>query len=202
MSDFSSYLLDYNLESSSSNLIVILNYLGILSAILVITSKNPVVSLLYLIGLFVDVAVYLISINLTYLGLSYITVYVGAIAMLFIFVIMMLNIQIIETSHSKNTKSIPLGLLMGVLFVYPLYQILPEELKSLYNFLNNYLKSNELVVQINIPIWEDKLINPTIVESIGKVLYTNYSIWLLIISLIFILAMIGAISIAIPKQLS
>nr|QTK22357.1 NADH dehydrogenase subunit 6 [Pneumocystis canis] len=181
------------MEYTSSNFMIFCSYLGILLAILVIASKNPVVSLLYLIGLFVDVAVYLISLNLTYLGLSYITIYVGAIAMLFIFVIMMLNIQIIERSTNLNLKrqSLPLGLIMGVLFIYPFYYIMPEEWKSLLININNY---NHLLS------WEDKIKNPTVIEVIGNLLYTKYSIWLLIISLIFLLAMLGAISIATPQR--
>nr|QTK22387.1 NADH dehydrogenase subunit 6 [Pneumocystis sp. 'ludovicianus'] len=195
-----SHLLNTNLESSSS-ITTILSYLAIILAILVITSRNPVISLLYLIGLFVDIAIYLISLNLTYLGLSYITVYVGAISMLFIFVIMMINIQIVETSFNKNyfIKSIPLSIIIGILFIYPLYKVIPKELNSLYNNLN----TNELgkqITKITLTTWEDKLFNPTIVESLGTVIYTNYSIWLLIISLILILAIIGAISIATPKQ--
>lgn len=183
------------------NLTTLLSYLAVLLAILVITSRNPVVSLLYLIGLFVDIAIYLISLNLTYLGLSYITVYVGAIAMLFIFVIMMINIQVVETSFNKNyfIKSIPLSLILGILFIYPFYQVIPKELNSFYNYLN-INEWGKQITKISSTTWEDKIFNPTIVESLGTVIYTNYSIWLIIISLIFILAIIGAISIATPRQ--
>lgn len=195
-----SHLLNSNLESSSS-ITTILSYLAIILAILVITSKNPVISLLYLIALFVDIAIYLISLNLTYLGLSYITVYVGAISMLFIFVIMMINIQVVETSFNKNyfIKSIPLSLILGILFIYPFYQVIPKELNSFYNYLN-INEWGKQITKISSTTWEDKIFNPTIVESLGTVIYTNYSIWLIIISLIFILAIIGAISIATPRQ--
>lgn len=168
-----------NLEYSTS-------CLGILLAILVITSKNPVISLLYLIGLFIDMGVYLISIQLTYLGLSYITVYVGAIAMLFIFVIMMLNIKILESK--KNLQSIPLGLLLGLTWVFTLYQTLPEEM-----IIEKY-------PVLSFPSWEDRIMNPSVVEILGKVLYTDYSLWLLLISLILVLAIVGAISIAAPHS--
>nr|YP_010248563.1 NADH dehydrogenase subunit 6 [Pneumocystis canis]QTK22342.1 NADH dehydrogenase subunit 6 [Pneumocystis canis]QTK22372.1 NADH dehydrogenase subunit 6 [Pneumocystis canis] len=183
-----------DLESSSS-FVTFCSYLGIILAILVIASKNPVVSLLYLIALFVDVAIYLISLNLTYLGLSYITIYVGSIAMLFIFVIMMLNIQIIEKSSNLNLKkqSLPLGLIMAILFICPFYYIMPTEFKSLLNIVDNYNHNISVT-------WDDKITNPTIIEALGNILYTKYSIWLLVISLIFLLAMIGAITIAAPQQ--
>lgn len=162
--------------------------LGILLAILVVTSKNPVISLLYLIGLFIDMGVYLISIQLTYLGLSYITVYVGAIAMLFIFVIMMLNIKMIESKkNTNNFQSIPLAILIGTTLVLTLYQALPEE--------GVLEKSSNLVFSS----WEDRILNPSVVEILGKVLYTDYSLWLLLISIILVLAIVGAISIAAPR---
>lgn len=163
--------------------------LGILLAILVITPRNPVISLLYLIGLFIDIGVYLISIQLTYLGLSYIIVYVGAIAMLFIFVIMMLNIKIIESKKNTNfLRSAPLGLLLGSTFIITLYQALPRDM-----IIEKYQKI------LTFTSWEDKIINPSVVEMLGKVLYTDYSLWLLLISLILLLAIVGAISIAAPR---
>nr|QTK22331.1 NADH dehydrogenase subunit 6 [Pneumocystis sp. 'macacae'] len=182
---------------------IILNIIGIIFSIMVVSSRNPVVSLLYLIGLFVDVAVYLISINLTYLGLAYIIVYVGAIAMLFIFVIMMLNIQTIERSKDRNllVYSLPLGLLLGIFFIFPISEIIPNEIKFLYNFFLYLIKDkSDWISKIYVLEWQDRLTNPTIVESVGNVLYTQYSIWLLIISLIFVLAMIGSICIAAPKD--
>nr|QVV24913.1 NADH dehydrogenase subunit 6 [Pneumocystis jirovecii] len=178
----------------STPLLTLLNVLGILFSILVVSSRNPVVSLLYLIALFVDVAVLLILMNLTYLGLSYITVYVGAIAMLFIFVIMMLNIQILEKSKQKNLLSLPLGLFFGIFFIYPLIHLIPNEVLSLFNFLN----LQDVLSKIYISHYH--LYNPTIVECVGNLLYTNYSIALLILSLIFVLAMIGSICIAAPKK--
>lgn len=151
--------------------------LSILLAILVITSNNPVISLLYLIGLFIDIGVYLISIQLTYLGLSYITVYVGAIAMLFIFVIMMLNIQEESTNYFR---SIPLGVLLGSTLTLSLPET--EKYQNILSWTS----------------WEDRIMNPSVVEMLGKVLYTDYSLWLLLISLILVLAIVGAISIAAP----
>lgn len=173
----------FSLENSTS-------CLSILLAILVVTSKNPVLSLLYLIGLFIDIGVYLISLQLTYLGLSYITVYVGAIAMLFIFVIMMLNIQVVESKKKTNyLRSIPLGLFLGSSLVFTLYLSLPREIiMEKYSHLFSYFS------------WENRILNPSVVEILGKVLYTDYSLWLLLISLILVLAIVGATSIAAHKE--
>ena len=96
-------------------LINILAFATLLSSIFSITSKNPVISVLFLIGTFVLSAGYLILIGINFIGISYIIVYVGAIAVLFLFVIMMINIKltdILETG-SQYTKTLPLALAVG-----------------------------------------------------------------------------------------
>ena len=78
----------------------------LLSSVLVITSKNPVIAVIFLISVFVNAAGYLILIGVGFLGITYIILYVGAITVLFLFVIMMINIKltdILETG-SQYTK--------------------------------------------------------------------------------------------------
>ena len=77
-------------------LINILAFATLLSGIFSITSKNPVISVIFLIGTFVFSAGYLILIGINFVGISYIIVYVGAIAVLFLFVIMMINIKLTD----------------------------------------------------------------------------------------------------------
>src|SRR5580693_3665792 len=77
-------------------LINILSFTTIISSVLVITSQNPVISVVYLISVFVNAAGYLILSGIGFLGLSYIIVYVGAITVLFLFVIMMINISLTD----------------------------------------------------------------------------------------------------------
>ena len=98
------------------NLILDLLAFGtLLSSVLVITSKNPVIAVIFLISVFVNAAGYLIMLGVGFIGISYIIVYVGAIAVLFLFVIMMINIKltdILETG-SQYTKTFPLALAIG-----------------------------------------------------------------------------------------
>ena len=77
---------------------------AIISGILVITSKNPVISVLFLISVFVNVAGYLVLLGVGFIGISYIVVYVGAVTVLFLFVIMMLNLQLAELKDRKSTR--------------------------------------------------------------------------------------------------
>ena len=72
----------------------ILAFTTLFSCLLVITSKNPVISVVFLISVFLNAAGYLILTGINFLGISYIIVYVGAITVLFLFVIMMININL------------------------------------------------------------------------------------------------------------
>nr|YP_001492832.1 NADH dehydrogenase subunit 6 [Tilletia indica]YP_001876482.1 ND6 [Tilletia walkeri]ABI95820.1 NADH dehydrogenase subunit 6 [Tilletia indica]ABP03928.1 ND6 [Tilletia walkeri]APT42123.1 NADH dehydrogenase subunit 6 [Tilletia indica] len=100
---------------------------AIFSGILVITSKNPVISVLFLISVFVNIAGYLILLGVGFIGISYLIVYVGAIAILFLFVVMMLNLQIAELSSigKEYTQNIPLGTIIRSLFIFELVSLLP-----------------------------------------------------------------------------
>jgi NADH-ubiquinone oxidoreductase chain 6 len=110
----------------------ILAFATLLSSVFSITSKNPVISVIFLISTFVSGAGYLILIGINFVGISYIIVYVGAIAVLFLFVIMMINIKltdILETG-SQYTKNLPLAIAIGSLFIFIIFSIIP------FNFNN------------------------------------------------------------------
>jgi NADH-ubiquinone oxidoreductase chain 6 len=122
----------------------ILSLLAIINAILIIVSKNPIVSILFLIGLFASISCYLILIGLSFIGLSYLIVYIGAVSILFLFILMLINIRISELqSNTKN--SIPLAIIITIFFNYTLFQSLPYSIiisdnptifikDALYNF--------------------------------------------------------------------
>ena len=129
----------------------ILAFGTLLSSVLVITSKNPVIAVIFLISVFVNAAGYLILLGIGFIGISYIIVYIGAIAVLFLFVIMMINIKltdILETG-SQYTKTLPLALAIGLLFVYEFFTIIPfsfnnvSAISALLNLLTNL---NELLL--------------------------------------------------------
>jgi NADH-ubiquinone oxidoreductase chain 6 len=100
----------------STSLSTILPILAILSAIFVITTKNPIYSVLNLIVLYILVAFYLIFKGITYIGLSYVIIYVGAIAILFLFILMMIDIEIVEKRHN-NYLPLLCFLLVGSVFL-------------------------------------------------------------------------------------
>jgi NADH-ubiquinone oxidoreductase chain 6 len=87
----------------------VLYVIAILLGIFVIISKNPIVSVLYLIGLFLSISAYLILTGLNFIGLSYLLVYIGAISILFLFILMLINVRISEL-FIDSINSIPLAM--------------------------------------------------------------------------------------------
>jgi NADH-ubiquinone oxidoreductase chain 6 len=118
----------------------IVSLLAILSGILVIISKNPIVSVLFLIGLFLSIASYLIILGLSFIGLSYLLVYVGAVSILFLFILMLINVRTSELL-SNTSNSIPLAIFISISFIYPVYGNLPYSIVAFTytsNFYNTY----------------------------------------------------------------
>lgn len=183
------------------------------SSILVITSKNPVIAVTFLIAVFVNAAGYLILMGVGFIGISYIIVYIGAIVVLFLFVIMMINIKltdILETG-SQYTKTFPLALAIGSLFIYEIFTVLPftfnnvssiSALLNLFTTMNGVLLSSEVQNLTSI----DTALNPVVadtvftnflqVQAIGQGLYTYGAVWLILCSIILLLAMVAPIFIS------
>jgi NADH-ubiquinone oxidoreductase chain 6 len=95
----------------------LLSVVAILFGIYIIISKNPIVSVLFLIGLFVSIACYLIFTGITFIGLAYLLIYVGAVSILFLFIVMLINVRVSELLI-ENLNSIPLAILLGYFFFY------------------------------------------------------------------------------------
>jgi NADH-ubiquinone oxidoreductase chain 6 len=176
---------------------------SILSGILVIITKNPIVSVLFLIGLFLSIAGYLMILGINFIGLSYLLVYVGAVSILFLFILMLINVRISELV-SDTSNSIPLAIFIGILFNSTLYDVIPR-----YNNVNNvfsirtyYFNFNdkEEIVFVSSQTWDSNLAETSHITTIGNILYTAYPIWLIITSIILLLAMVGAIVITIKQK--
>jgi NADH-ubiquinone oxidoreductase chain 6 len=194
-------------------LINILAFGTLLSSILVITSKNPVIAVIFLISVFINAAGYLILLGVGFIGISYILLYVGAITVLFLFVIMMINIKltdILETG-SQYTKNFPLALAIGSLFIYEIFTIMPftfNNVSALSSFLDLLTNLNSLLLNSDTSSFVNVLntFNPTVadttitsflhIEAIGHGLYTYGASLLIICSVILLLAMTAPIFIS------
>lgn len=205
-----------------TEVIDIFSLASILCGILVIISKNPIISVLFLIGLFLSIASYLIILGISFIGLSYLLVYVGAVSILFLFILMLINVRISELS-SDTSNSIPLAIIIAMFFNYPLYQILPHSVTFLNNYAfnwgntlkyigynnnyNDYLNEifnnnsdNDIISYVTANSWDGSLSENNHITSIGNIMYTSYSIWLILTSIILLLAMVGAIIITIKQK--
>lgn len=201
------YIITENFSNGYMDEILDLIYLvSIFSGIFVIISKNPIVSVLFLIGLFLSIASYLIILGLSFIGLSYLLVYVGAVSILFIFILMLINVRISELlSNTRN--SISLAVIIGICFYYTVNQVLPHGLAarsdksytldlsnlfndvlytypfifnySNYDFYNKFLNVNNYkgeVLFVTSKIWDASLAETTHITSIGYIIYTSYMI--------------------------
>ena len=186
---------------------------SLISSVLVITSKNPVIAVIFLISVFVNAAGYLILLGIGFIGITYIIVYIGAITVLFLFVIMMINIKLTDIldAGSQYTKNLPLALAIGSLFIYEFFTIMPftfndvSLISTILNLLTNlnglFLDSNittsDIVFNAFNPISADTTFaNFLQVQAIGQSLYTVGAFWLIITSLILLLAMVAPIFIS------
>src|ERR1700753_1503086 len=104
------------------NIIIILS---LLFGIFIIISKNPIVSVLHLIMLFSCISCYLIFLGINFIGISYLLVYVGAVSILFLFILMLINIRTSELISNTN-NNIPLAILVILAIYIPYNNLLPN----------------------------------------------------------------------------
>lgn len=144
------FILNENFTNGLNYTVVdLISLTSILCGIFVIISKNPIVSVLFLIGLFLNIAGYLMMLGMNFIGLSYLLVYVGAVSILFLFILMLINIRISElTSDSSN--SILLAVIIGIFFNLTLYKLLPSNISTPSTlFIQNKLESTEMPIERN-----------------------------------------------------
>ena len=106
------------------NSLDMLTLFSIISGILVIISRNPIVSVLYLIGLFLNISIYLILIGLSFIGLSYLLVYIGAVSILFLFILMLIDVRVSEL-HNDTNNSLYLSIIIGIIFFINVGNLMP-----------------------------------------------------------------------------
>jgi len=156
----------------------IFSFIAVLSALMVISSKNPVHSVLFLILSFVNAAGLFVLLGAEFLAMILVVVYVGAVAVLFLFVVMMLDINFIKLREGF-LQYLPFGALLGIVLIIELGLL----------FLTENFTEAGLVKYNSNPIIE-KIENT---KLIGEILYTDYFYLFQICGLILLVAMIGSI---------
>ena len=178
----------------------ILTGLSLISAFLVVTSKNPIHSVFFLVFLFFNTAGLLILLGVEFLAMLFLIVYVGAVAVLFLFVMMMLNIKISESSNSIY-RYLPIGLFLSILFLFEIFIIVEGDLNSIEMLAFTQPKYLLLENQfVNNVCWVDNVIASTNVDVIGSVLFTFNVYFFIITSFILLVSMIGAITLTLHRR--
>lgn len=179
----------------------IIALISFLFALFTIIAKNPVTSVLNLIFLFGNIALYLIFLGIVFIGISYLLVYVGAVSILFLFILMLINIRVSELTSDTN-NSIPLAILAIIIIYVPLNSLLPldvvgsDGINSQTNHFYTAIEKKQQILYVSSNNWDGAMVNIYDIVSIGNTMYTNYSIWLIITSIILLLAMVGSIIVA------
>jgi NADH-ubiquinone oxidoreductase chain 6 len=198
-----------HLQEYAINLLDVFSTLSILCAIFVIINKNPIVSVLFLICLFILISGYLILLGMNFIGISYLLVYIGAVSILFLFILMLINIRISEIQTETN-NSLPLAIIISISFYIALYEIIPYnsvekdmwESKFESHWTDSLKYEGSLHDNVNYLVssqWDSNLIETLHITGIGNILYTNYFLWLILASIILLLAMVGTIIITIKQ---
>jgi NADH-ubiquinone oxidoreductase chain 6 len=154
--------------------------IAIVAGIMVIQSRNPVHSVLFLILVFMNVAALLILLGLDFFAMVLLVVYVGAIAVLFLFVVMMLNIKLAEVNEQK-LRYLPIGGLIGLLFLFEMFVMIDNDV---YFYDLGFYSFTE---------WSTLVQNSTNIEAVGQLVYTYFFHDFLLAGIILLVAMIGAI---------
>ena len=153
--------------------------IAIFSSLMVITSRNTVNSVFFLILDFISVGCLFIMVGAEFLGMIILIVYVGAVAVLFLFVVMMLNVAEQKQSWfiGKKSTHIPTGLIVSVLIFLELLVVVGG-----WKQKDNLMNSSTLEIS-----------NISNTHQLGLVMYTDYILYFQIAGVILLLSMIGAI---------
>ena len=152
------------------NLFYFLSFVAIFSALLVVFSKSPVYSVLYLIITFFSIAGHYVILNAQFLAVVHVIVYAGAIMVLFLYVIMLLNLNKESEPHKSNLAKFAAAICAGLLMIV----------------MVGSLKGTEQLIQHA----------PTdigLVKNLGKVLFTDFLLPFEIASILLLAAMVGAV---------
>jgi NADH-quinone oxidoreductase subunit J len=166
----------------------IFSLIAIVSAIMVTVSKNTVHSVFFLILDFISISCLFIMIGAEFLGMIMLIIYVGAVAVLFLFVVMMLNVAQQKNqwfSARESSKHIPVGLIISVIIFFELIIVIGG-----WKYKPNLVSSMSLNI--------DSSISNT--HAIGYVLYTDYIHIFQLSGMILLVAMIGAIVLTFRKR--
>lgn len=185
-------------------LIIILSFLIIANAIMIIINKNPIHSILFLVLVFVATTGLLIILGVEFIAMLFLVVYVGAITVLFLFVIMMLNVKIIELNE-RFIKYLPIGLFIALIFIIEILLLINNNLNIEQSNLFSVYSNNITNIILNNYFLECnnyfEITSLTNIEQIANILYTKFVYLFILAGMILLIAMLGAIILTLNQKL-
>jgi NADH-quinone oxidoreductase subunit J len=160
------------------------SFITIASSLMVISAKNTVHAVFFLILDFVSISCLFIMMGAEYLGMLTLIVYVGAVAVLFLFVVMMLNVNF-KNLRTGFLSYLPFGTLIGVVMLTEIGLMI-----GTWKYKDSFIKTSEIKVSKNL----------SNTEALGNVLYTDFVHYFQISGLILLVAMVGAILLTFRKK--
>lgn len=181
-------------------LFLVIQSLSIISALMVILTPNPVHSVLFLIFTFLNSSLIISFLENYFMSLLFLIIYVGAIAVLFLFIIMMINIKI-KTVEAKNDGSYLLSVFsLGFLFIFSLLVLIDQYQTELD--ANDIILLNSIGYFIEYTDYFKILESSPLPELLGQILYTHYFICFILAGMILLLAMVGSIVLTLDRSKS
>jgi len=168
------------------------SFILIVSALMTILSQNSIYSVLFLVLSFVSSSSILFLLECEYISLIFIIIYVGAIAVLFLFVVMMLDVKTVYLAKD-SLKYFPFGSFIGIVFLIEILLIVPSTFESTNPYDASFLWNCYFD-------WFNKLDYFNEVMSIGHLLYTDYIIQFLLSGNILLLATIGPVTLVLIRS--
>lgn len=178
---------------------IIFSLITLLCATFVISTKNPIHSVLFLVLVFFNTAILLILLGVEFLAFLFLIVYVGAIAVLFLFVIMMLTIKISDYK-TMIYQYFPIGVVLGLGFLFELFIIFESALlKFLIIPPFENLHFNDFHLNF-LTVWGFNLIKINNIDVFASCLYTYFAYLFILSGIILLVSMVGAITLTLHKS--
>jgi len=179
-------------------LFYVFSSIALMSSVMVISARNPIHSILFLILVFCNAAGLLILLEVEFLAMLFLIVYVGAISVLFLFVIMMLNIKLTEFNQNI-LRYLPIGGIIVFIFMIEVLSIIDADLIPL--FINNSFYSVKYILcDLNSVSWINTIEFITNSQALGNIIYTYYFALFILAGILLLVSMIGAIVLTLNKR--
>lgn len=174
---------------------------ALVSSAVVVSATNPVHSVFALIFVFVNVSGVLLVLRVEFISLLFLVVYVGAVAVLFLFVIMMLNVKLNEITDS-SVSYVPLGLILGLIFLLEISFVISNDFLPVFgdfihrDFANRNLFCDSLLSHQS---FESYILGASNIQLLGFLIYRDLVFPFILAGLLLFVAMIGAIVLSLLK---